>query len=56
MRKRFGHLQKYCTAIKVCNRIGRNHDVIYAKTNFNKKFTNGEFSDYLCDSVNRGLT
>ena len=37
-----------------------NHDVIYAKTKFiqssHEQIINGELSDPLCDSVNRGLT
>ena len=52
----FRHLQKYCTSFKICHLIGRNHDAICKYKVHLNTVSNGEFSDPLCDSVNRGLT
>ena len=61
IRKRnFHHLQKQCTAFSISYLIGRNHDAICKlqssyKVHLNT-ISNGELSDPLCNSVNRGLT
>ena len=54
--KDFHHLQKYCTAFKICYLIGQNHETICKYQVHWNTISYWELSDPLCDSVNRDLT
>ena len=59
-KRKFHHPQKYCNAFKLRYLIGQNHDAISKLQSLYKvhlnTISNGELTDPLCDSVNRGLT
>ena len=54
-KRKFHHFQKYCIAFKLRYLIGHNHDAICKHKVHINKISNGELSDSLCHSVNRGL-
>ena len=57
--RKFHHIKKYCKAFKLRYLIGQNHEAISKLQNLYKvhlsMFSNGELSDPLSDSANRGL-
>ena len=53
--KRLSLSSEYCTPFETRYLIGRNNDAV-CKYKVHIKFSNGELSDPLCVSVNRGLT
>ena len=58
-KRNFPHLRNNSTQFKLRYLIGENHDAICKLQSSYKVYvntiSNGELSDFLCDSVNRGL-